>query len=168
MRDAILVIGVGNLLLGDEGVGVHVARRLSAQQDALPPTVEVLDAGTALLDVLGETSRFRRVILVDAMRGHGPPGSIYRLDHGSGLADERGPGTATPLHQWGVVETLWAARTLGLEPPDLTLIGIEPANLAPSTELSPEVERAARRIVSMLFEELGLGPDPSSPSRPTP
>jgi len=161
--DTILVIGVGNVLLGDEGVGVHVARCLSAQQDALPPTVEVLDAGTALFDVLGEMSRYRRVILVDAMRGDGPPGSIYRLDHGSGLADDGGPRTAASLHQWGVVETLWAARTLGLEPPDLTLIGIEPATLAPGTELSPEVERAVRRIVSILFEELGLGSDPSSP-----
>jgi hydrogenase maturation protease len=143
-------------------VGVHVARRLSAQQDALPPTVEVLDAGTALFDVLGEMSRYCRVILVDAMRGDGPAGSIYRLDHGSGLADESGHGTATSLHQWGVVETLRAARALGLEPPDLTVFGIEPATLAPGTELSPEVERAARRIVSILFEELGVGPDPPS------
>ncbi len=162
-RNAILVVGVGNELLSDEGVGVHVARRLSALMKKLPPWVEVIDAGTALFDVLGELPLHSHVILVDAMRGGGEPGSIYRLDKGAELADRGEPGTPTSLHQWGVVETLRAARTLGLESRNLTVIGIEPETLEPSTDLSPAVAGAAERVVAMLLAELGAQLAATSP-----
>jgi len=158
-----MVVGVGNELLSDEGVGVHVARRLSALMEKLPPWVEVIDAGTALFDVLGELPLHSHVILVDAMRGGGEPGSIYRLEKGAELADRGEPGTPTSLHQLGVVETLRAARTLGLEPRNLTVIGIEPETLEPSTGLSSKVAGAAERVVEMLLAELRPAPARTPP-----
>src|SRR4051794_41702496 len=75
-----LVLGMGNLLLSDEGVGVHVARALATR--ALPEGVSVVEAGTAFLDVLPDIEKADRILLIDAMAGGGAPGSGYRVAFG--------------------------------------------------------------------------------------
>ena len=72
-----LIMGIGNLLLGDEGVGVHAARALSRVQ--LPEWVEVLDVGTAFLDALPALENAERIIVMDAMKAQGKPGTVYRV-----------------------------------------------------------------------------------------
>ena len=88
-----LILGLGNLLLSDEGVGVHVARALAERE--LPPGVSVVEAGTAFLDVLSDIEKADRILLIDAMEGGGAPGSVYRVPfdqcvHG-GYKERRGP-----------------------------------------------------------------------------
>jgi len=162
------VVGVGNELMGDEGVGVHVARSLLSRQDALPAGLEVIEAGTALLDIVHELSRYARVIVVDAVCAGGTPGTVYRFEWPAGLTDLAEPGVPLSLHQWGLGETLRAGHALGLEPHDLTIIGIEPETLEPSTDLSPPVAGAAARVVEMLVAELGAPPARGSSSSPRP
>jgi hydrogenase maturation protease len=162
MTAPVLIVGVGNELLGDEGVGVHVARRLAAFGDRLSDGVDVLEAGTSILDAVIEMSRYSRVYVVDAMRGGQAPGTVYRLDELGELAKLPDSSVSLSLHDWGVRETLQAARLLGLEPQCLTLIGAEPASTAMRTELSPEVQRAAEKIVALLLNELG----PHATTRP--
>ena len=79
-----LIIGLGNELLGDEGVGVHVAHLL--QNTELPGSTKVLEVGTAILDALPELEQAKRVIVLDAMKGEGVPGTVYKipLHHCSG------------------------------------------------------------------------------------
>jgi len=77
-RKQILILGVGNLLLSDEGVGVHVARKLMEMD--FPPQVEVLEGGTDGFGLMHVLLQADRLILVDAVRGGGPPGSIYRFE----------------------------------------------------------------------------------------
>lgn len=151
-HETVLIVGIGNELLGDEGLGVHVARALLAARSSLPPHVDVIEAGTALLDVLPEMARYSCVILVDAVQTGNEPGTVYRTE---AVADFAGQFTLPPvsLHQWGVLETLWAARALGLEPEQLILVGAEPESLAPSTQLSPKLQQAAEKILSLLVEE---------------
>jgi hydrogenase maturation protease len=153
--ESILIVGVGNEYLCDEGLGVHVARSLLAMSDRLPAGVKVLEAGIFLMNSLGDLSRHRRVILVDAVRAGGSPGEVYRAELREGLAGSLPENPALSLHQWGVAESLRAAEILGLLPARLTLIGAEPARLEPGTDLSPALESARERIVSLLLEEVG-------------
>jgi hydrogenase maturation protease len=73
----ILVLGVGNLLLKDEGVGVHVARKLMEMD--LPSHVEVLEGGAGGFDLLGEIEGRKKVIVVDTAKAGKPPGTMYRM-----------------------------------------------------------------------------------------
>lgn len=155
--DGVLVVGVGNLLMGDEGLGVHVARALAALDGAFPPEVEVLEGGTALFDLGREIARRPHVILVDAICAGGAPGSVYRVEEIGDLTAALDGAHAISLHQWGLVDTLRAFERLGLMPGRLSVIGAEPGRLEPGTTLSPALERAKERIVAMLLEELGAG-----------
>ena len=78
MRSSTLILGIGNILMGDEGVGVEVVRRLEAQP--LPEGVECLDGGTGSFVLLGPMQSAARVILVDATADGAPPGTITRLE----------------------------------------------------------------------------------------
>jgi hydrogenase maturation protease len=158
--DKVLVVGVGNALLGDEGLGVHVARSLLAAKASLPAHVEVFEAGTSLFDLLPEMSRYSRVIIVDAVRAGQEPGTVYRSASLAEAADE--PETTAPisLHQWGLAETLRAAKMLGMLPQQLLLVGAEPENISPGTELSPKLARAAERIVSLVVAEASAVGEP--------
>jgi hydrogenase maturation protease len=155
-RCATLVVGVGNALLGDEGLGVHVVRALAASAAPWPEGVRIVDAGTALFDLVPEMARAGRVILVDAIRAGGEPGSVYRsrLEAANERPGNRGP---LSLHEWGVRETLRAMALLGLEPGALTLLGAEPESLEPGMELSPRLAEARDRIVALLTTELRAG-----------
>lgn len=153
-RPRVLIVGVGNELLGDEGLGVHVARTLLARRNSLPAGVDVIEAGTSLLDLLGELARCERVILVDAVRAGGEPGTIYWLEPAKGLAADAPEPAPLSLHEWSLLEALRAAEKLHLLPPELSLVGAEPQATELSLQLSPAVERAARGIVATLTEEL--------------
>lgn len=150
-RSGILVAGVGNELLGDEGLGVHVARALKRG----PPVagVEVCEAGTALFDLLGEMARYEWVIVVDAIQGGGPPGTVYRLEWDAGAEEAAEPGAVASLHEFGVAETLRAGRLMGLLPDRLTVIGAEPARITAGAALSKEAAEAAGRIVKLVASE---------------
>ncbi len=160
--ERLLIVGVGNELLGDEGLGVHVAWALLRMQPALPPEVDVLEAGTALLDVLPQWSRYSRVVVVDAVSAGSPPGTIYRAELGSDSLD-REPALPLSLHQWGLRDTLRIGAALDLLPRQLTLVGAEPEVITAGTELSPRLARAAQEITSMLLEEM---PSIARPGRP--
>jgi hydrogenase maturation protease len=153
--ESILIVGIGNELLGDEGLGVHVARRLQAAAYALPAHVSVLECGTCLLDVLPEMSHHSHVIIVDAMRGGQKAGTVYRAELPGNLDAELPAVPYLSLHQWGAIETLRAAKLLGMSPRRTTLVGAEPECMEPSLELSPALARAAEQIAATLLAELG-------------
>lgn len=148
-RDRTLIVGVGNLLLGDEGLGVHVAQALMAAPTRLPAGVDVIDAGTSLLDVLGELPRYDRVIIVDAMQCGDEPGAIRMLEIPDPTALRRGAPVAS-LHQLELLDALAAAADLGLLPADLILIGAEVQSVSPGIALSSSCAVAAGRIVEWL------------------
>ncbi|GAH50651.1 unnamed protein product, partial [marine sediment metagenome] len=77
MSKKIVILGLGNILLKDEGVGVHIAREVAGKD--LPENVEIIDGGTASLDVLMSMKDVDKLIIIDALKGGEEPGSIYRL-----------------------------------------------------------------------------------------
>jgi len=142
-----IILGLGNLLLSDEGVGVHVIRGL--QELGLPGGVEVVDGGTAGFELLPFLKEAERVIVVDAARGGGKPGSVYRLKPGE--LSEATPGLS--LHQLSLREVLQAAELLGIKP-EVVIIGVEPERIAPGMDLSPAVEAALPRAIDAVLKEL--------------
>ena len=141
-----LILGIGNLLLCDEGVGVHVARALAQRE--LPPDVSVVEAGTAFLDVLPEIEKADRILLVDAMEGGAAPGSVYRVP----FDQCRHPDMLASLHGFDMSRVLFMAGND--RAPEVTVFGIEPARIEWGTELSPAVRRVLPAVQEAILNEL--------------
>lgn len=145
----IILLGVGNLLLSDEGVGVHVANELMKME--LPPEVSVVEGGTdgfGLLNIIAEADR---LIVIDAVKGGAAPGSIYRFD----IKDAQNYPSAykTSVHQIGILDVIDLSGLIGKKP-HTTIIGIEPKSLEMGMELSPEVKAKIPRIIELIWDEL--------------
>ena len=144
----IVVLGVGNLLLRDEGVGVHVAHAL--QRMPLPAGVEVIDGGNSP-DVLCLLDGVDRLIVVDAVEGGQGAGAIYRFQPQDVTP---APETVTSLHQLGLLEGLRLAGCAGKRPPDVVIIGVEPKEICWGLELTPELERRVPQIIELILREI--------------
>lgn len=139
-----LVAGFGNVLRGDDGFGVEVVRRL--HEDGVPnDDVELLDVGIGGLrlaqELLGE---YDRLIVVDAMCRGGAPGSVYVL-----AVDGVEPADTIDLHQAFPARALAVAKALGALPPEVYLVGCEPAQVDDLVmQLSPAVSAAVGEAVA--------------------
>jgi len=141
-----VILGIGNELLGDEGVGVHAARSLAAT--SLPGHVKVVEVGTAILDALPELEQADRIIVLDAMRNDNPPGTVYKipLDQCSGSV------TIASMHGFDIFRVMaLAGRTT---PPPVTVFGVEPQLIGWSVELSPPVAEALPDLLDAVRTEL--------------
>ena len=142
----ILIAGLGNYLLQDDGVGVHAVRVL--QQTPLPGVI-VAEVGTAVLGVLHLLEWADKVLAIDAMHAGGTPGTIY----GFGVEDAAGPGMQASLHELNLLAALRFLRRQAT--PDILFVGIEPQTIDYGLDLSPavaaalpELTREVRKIVS--------------------
>ena len=146
----IVVIGVGNLLLKDEGIGIHVVKAL--QEMDLPPDVRLIDGGTSP-DLVAYTRAGDKMIIVDAARAGGEPGTIYRFLPGDLAAGE---GTLTSAHEMGVVENLGLMSLTGNEPEKVVIIGVEPWEIDWGTELSELLRGKIPDIIKVVLKEMDL------------
>lgn len=145
----IRVIGVGNVWRGDDAVGLQAARRL---REMLGPSVEVIDAegdGLALLDLM---EGIDHVILVDAVKGGGRPGTTVRLD----LSMESSWGIVVPCstHAIGIADAIDLARALGRLPKQIILHGIEIESVDSGTSLSGSVREGLDIVVEQVYREV--------------
>jgi hydrogenase maturation protease len=153
---------VGNLLLSDEGVGLHVVQRLAATYD-LPPGVQTLDGGTLGLDLLYYLEGVENLLIVDAVEMEREPGTLLRIEGDqvpSSLSVKMSP------HQIGIPDMLFAAKLKDLYPRNVVLWGVQPATLEVGLELSPAVAAQVDVLVSKVVEQLerwGERPIPRSP-----
>lgn len=145
----IVILGVGNLLLSDEGVGVHVANELMKME--LPPEVTVVEGGTDGFGLLNIITEADRLIVIDAVKGGGAPGSIYRFDINE--VQSCPSGFKTSVHQIGILEVISLSGLIG-KTPHTTVVGVEPKSLEMSMELSPEIKSKIPRIIELIFAEL--------------
>jgi len=149
IRPSTLVLGVGNILLSDEGIGVHVIEALKERD--LPPDVEVLDGGTASLELLNILANRDKVIIIDAVEGGGEPGTIYRFTPDDIKYRST---TFTSLHQISLMETLTDAKYLGIAPKSIVILGIEPKEMELGLEMTPEATAVVPRVVELVLAEL--------------
>lgn len=142
-----IILGVGNLLLRDEGVGVHVVKHL--QEKGVPEGIEVIDGGTLGFDLLGLFEGTEKVVVVDALKGGGEPGTVYRVRPKDLKGEEA---RSLSLHQVDLLEVMEMARLLGYEA-EVVIIGVEPKEISWGMELSPEVAAKVEKVAALALEE---------------
>jgi len=157
----ILVLGIGNLLLQDEGAGVRVVEEFESKY-ATPAGVELLDGGTSGIELLQYIQGRDHLILLDVVKSGNPPGTIIRLE-----------GKDVPAlfqkkispHQLGISDLLAVAQLTDMMPKQVVLLGIEPKSIETGLELSEEVGRNIGRLADMVARELvSLGLDVTTKS----
>jgi hydrogenase maturation protease len=175
------VVGVGNVLMGDDGIGVQVVWALERQ--TLPDGIELFDGGTVFQALAGQLTGFHKLIIVDAVHGGDPPGTIYRFTLEEILGKKRRtqapPGSlgALSLHDVGVIEALMLERLAESTSPGRALslskggsaadlrstviIGIEPAKVELSMKLSPTLRQRFPVLVQTILEECAEEEEPS-------
>ena len=150
--DGIVVLGVGNRLMQDDGVGVQVVHALSDSYD-LPPQVRLIDGGVAGFAWLQEITAAAHLVIVDAVRGNKAPGALYQLTPHD-LGNRQGP--TISAHEVGVVEVLWMAELLG-KAPRTVILGVQPwVTEVPGMDLTPPVQEAVPAIVKAVVAELEM------------
>ncbi|MGB7876795.1 MAG: HyaD/HybD family hydrogenase maturation endopeptidase [Anaerolineales bacterium] len=146
-----LILGVGNLLMSDEGVGVHVIQRLVAGYQ-LPEEVQVLDGGTLGMDLLYYLEGVQNLLLIDAVQARKEPGTLIRLegdDVPAFMSIKISP------HQLGVPDMLAAAKLKGdCYPERIVLWGVQPELMEIGLELSPTVASQVETIIDNILEQL--------------
>jgi hydrogenase maturation protease len=151
----ILVLGIGNVLLGDDGIGVHVVgalERLAARGGvALPSNARLVDGGTIGLGLLPLVSGARAVVLVDAVDIGRAPGAVEVLD-GEALGGVT-PRVTAPLPV-GVADIVAAARLTDTAPEAIVLVGVQPGAIAPGIELSAPVRAAVPAAVEAVLDAI--------------
>ncbi len=150
---SILVAGIGNVLLADDGFGVEAAQLLAQRE--LPGGVKVADFGIRGMDLAYELQEdYDVVVLLDAVARGEPPGTLFVIEHDPD--DECGGAGGLDPHGMDPLRVLALARVLGAVPPRVLVVGCEPAVLVPPDderlvmELSPPVRAAARRAVALV------------------
>lgn len=148
-RAPILVLGLGNLLLADDAVGLSLVNALSAGSH---PQIEFIDGGTQGLALLGQLENRQALLICDAASLGAEPGTVHLLQ-GEEIWSLRAnrPGSA---HEGNALGLLQAARLLGIEPPSVTVIGIEPALLSTQIGLSPQVAAALPQALQLARDVL--------------
>ncbi len=146
----VLVLGVGNMLLTDEGVGGRVAEEI-IKQYRIPSGVEVVDGGTMGMDLLPYLDDRSHLLIVDAIKTEQKPGHAVRLPLDDPPAFFR---TMISPHQLGLAEVLGITELTDSMPPNIVLFGIEPVSLETAIGLSSEVESNVPLLVNMIRDEL--------------
>jgi len=142
-----VIIGIGNVLMGDEGAGVHAVRLI--EQRGLPAGVTSLDGGTGGLHLLGAMQSARRLVLIDATQDGAPPGTVRRLRP---RFSSDYPPTLT-AHDIGLKDLLDAVHLVG-DPPEVTLFAVSIGEITPMTDdLSAPVAAAMPGLVGQVIKE---------------
>ncbi len=145
-----VVLGVGNILLSDEGIGVHAVNALAARYE-IPAEVEVVDGGTSAMDCLDRIAGADLLLIADCVRSGQKPGSVVRFGDGELQAFFR---TKISPHQVGLSDVLATLVLHGLSPARTVLIGAEPKSLALGLEPTPELTAVLPSLVEALTAEL--------------
>jgi hydrogenase maturation protease len=145
-----VVLGVGNILLSDEGIGVHAVNALG-QRYEIPAEVEIIDGGTSAMDCLDRIAEADLLLIADCVRGGRAPGALVRLGDSELKAFFR---TKISPHQVGLCDVLAMLALHGLSPASAVLIGAEPKSLALGLTPTPELTAVLPALVEALAGEL--------------
>lgn len=154
----IVVLGVGNILLKDEGIGVKVVEALERRY-GFPENVKVVDGGTQGLWLMATIQQADHLIVVDAVKGGGEPGTLYRLEKQD---LPKGLRTKQSAHDSDLVEALNLCSLVGEEPETVTVVGIEPEDIEPyGLDLTEAVAAKFEDLIQNVVWELRrLGAEP--------
>ncbi len=143
-----LVLGIGNILMRDEGVGVRVIEAM--RNLPMPADVELLDGGTSGVDLVDEVADRTKVIVIDAVKTDGKPGTVFRFGTADLIRDTE---RALSLHEFGLLDTLMSAEHLGCAPKEVVIFGIQPKEVSVGLELSAEVAETLPKVIELVLAE---------------
>ncbi|MBM2824399.1 MAG: hydrogenase maturation protease [Dehalococcoidales bacterium] len=152
-KPRVAIVGFGNLLLKDEGVGIHVIKALQAMVWPRDGGIEIIDGGTST-DILSGLTVLDKLVIVDAAAGGGEAGSVYRFGPEEVAEQEM----VTSLHQNSLSMSLKTMKYVGLEPKEVVIIGVEPAEIDWGLKLSLSIQNKLPRIVEIVLREAGIVP----------
>ncbi len=144
-----VVIGLGNVILTDEGIGVHALRQVQQSVDG-HGNVTFVDGGTLGLELLSVASGASQLLLLDAVDVGAPAGTMARFDHEHLMSLM----TGSSAHELGVADLLSALRMLGSEPEEVVLLGIQPETITLGTELTGAVRSALPGLVAEAVRQI--------------
>ncbi|MBM4326097.1 MAG: HyaD/HybD family hydrogenase maturation endopeptidase [Deltaproteobacteria bacterium] len=157
--EKIAVLGVGNILLTDEGIGVRVVEELGHRY-AFPENVQLVDGGTQGLWLMSTIHESDHLIVVDAVLNRGEPGTLYRLEREDLPKGIRAKQSA---HDSDLVEALNLCRLLDMGPKSVVVVGVEPEDIRTvGIELTPTLAGKMDEIIDRVLEELktlGISPE---------
>jgi len=147
----IIIVGVGNRLLGDESIGPHIIDKLL--QMHIPSNVEVIDCGCDLLSLILHLNKPQKIIIIDAIRAGGNPGEIYRLNYcelGAGGVEMQSSHQVGAINALGLLKQIYPV----LVDCEVVIIGIEPKAIELTTCFSKEVKENIADILRLIFGEI--------------
>ena len=147
----ILVLGLGNVLMNDDAIGVLAVERLQ-QEYQFPEGVKVVDGGTLGLDLLPFIEDADQLLIIDALEMKADPGSVFRLE---GDEVPRAFASKLSVHQMGLQDLLAVADLQGYAPRELVFWGVQPGSIEMNMELSPPVAAAMDELIQSVVSELG-------------
>jgi len=145
----ITILGIGNLLLKDEGIGVHLVQKLADVVDKTK--VNIIDAGTSPDFLSLVDGNIDKLIVVDAVKAGSEPGTIYRFSPDNLDLDST---WLISLHDIGVLDSLKIMSLFDRLPESTVIIGIEPKTIDFGLDLSPEVEEKLPEIINLVLKEI--------------
>ena len=148
--DKIIVLGIGNILISDEGFGVRVVEKLQECYE-FPDNVQLLDGGTMGYELLHRLIGIQKLILIDAVNGGAAPGTLFRFSGPEVNAYYR---QKVSMHQLGIQEVLAMLEITDNTVPDLLVLGVQPASLEFGLDLSPIIEAAAETVAAQVITQL--------------
>jgi len=147
---SILVLGIGNALMNDDGFGVRVIEKLQ-EEYRFPAEVTVLDGGTLGLDLLPRLEEADKLLIIDAVEMGAATGVVFRLE---GDEVPRAFANKLSVHQMGVQDLLAVAELQGYCPEELVFWGVQPGSIEMELTLSAPVAAALDQVVLSVIEEL--------------
>ena len=160
------VIGLGNVLMGDDGLGPYTVRTLESAYD-LPTGVSLLDLGTPGPDLADYIRDFEAIIVVDTLRAAGSPGEVRTYRRPEIVSAPTSPRISP--HDPGLREALLESALTGAGPREVLLVGVIPESITGGTTLSAPVRAAIARVHELAVAELArLGVEAKQRADPTP
>ena len=149
-QSKIAVMGIGNLIMQDEGIGIHIIRKLESEY-IFQPEIELIDGGTSGSELYGFFEDNDKMIIVDAVNFDEEPGFIGTIEKDDIL---KRLNTKLSMHNLGLTDVLSHVKLLDIEPSEIFLVGIQPAKIELTDELSEIISGRVDRILEVVCMKL--------------
>lgn len=149
MKDTI-ILGIGNILLKDDGIGVHIVKKL--EEEVLPSTIELVDGGTSTLDTLGYFLEYEKVIVIDSLKAGYEPGTIYKIKP-EDIKNYKKENLS--IHDVQILDVVKIANMYNKNP-NVTIFGIEPEEINFDTEMTDCMKMKIPEVIKLIKKELNI------------
>lgn len=149
MKDTV-ILGIGNILLRDDGVGVHIVKKL--QDEKLPTSIEIIDVGTSTLDTLTYFLEYENVIAIDSLKAGFEPGTIYKIKP-EDIKNYKKENLS--IHDVQILDVVKIANMYN-KYPNVTIFGIEPKEITFDTEMTDCMKMKVPHVIKLIKKELNI------------